>query len=31
LWMLRKGMLGSSKPSAHQPFRASFLFSPDKS
>jgi hypothetical protein len=30
-WMLRKGVLGSRKPSVHQPFRASFLFSPDKS
>jgi hypothetical protein len=30
-WMLRKEVLSSAKPSVHQPFRASFLFSPDKS
>jgi hypothetical protein len=29
--MLRKEMLGFAKPSVHQPFRASFLFSPHKS
>ncbi|MGB2890982.1 MAG: hypothetical protein WBC04_25090, partial [Candidatus Acidiferrales bacterium] len=31
LWLLRKEMLGSAKPSVHQPFRASFLFSPQNS
>jgi hypothetical protein len=30
-WMLRKEVLGSAKPSVHQPFRASLLFSPHKS
>jgi hypothetical protein len=31
LWVLRKRVLGSLKPSVHQSFRAPFLFPPAKS